>query len=453
MMEFARRWALAAVAAVAAGCGVQTPADSFGEIAFAPSRPSVPVAGTATPYTGSDPLVLEAQSRYLTGLDLHRKLVLRSCGGTGGVCHNQKEYPDLHTAATFAAAVGAPCNVQPGSWSTVFDRCEQRGDRFRFAGDTFREIEVGWVEQVKGEPVDFGALGQRPTASSAGLHLVLHDPLPADVTEGYRTGVFVRTFVAGGNVEEIAFTSYETRWWILEGRTHLFGEVRNYQADEITALMASGIAQGDRNRNGVYGARTGRTVPLINPGFPEQSYLVARLRGHMEGERVPGSRMPLANQPPSVPDMVALMCFIERLQQDPAQRDTSGPIDYGNCSYTADPQALSLVGNGVTWSTRVRPILEANCGGCHGGATPQAGLNLLAADAWQRLQGPSTQKPELKLVQSGQPEKSYLWLKLSGDGSILGSRMPINPQTGGGQLPQDALDAIQTWIVAGALQD
>ena len=453
MSGTSRRFAFLGLLALA-GCGVQTPEDSLGQIGFTPSRPGTPITGTtATPYTGSDPLVLEAQARYQTGLDLHRKLVLRSCGGTNGVCHNQKEYPDLHTAATFASAVDAPCNVQPGSWSTVFDRCEQRGDRFRFEADDFKEIEIGWVDYVKGDPVELGN-GVTPDASTPGIHIVLHDPLPTGVRDGWKTGLFVRTFVtADGNVEEIAFTSYQTRWWLLDGRTHLYGEVREYQADDVTALIASGISQGDRNRNGVFGARMGFTVPLINPGKPEESYLVARLRGYMGADRIPGSRMPLANQPPSVPDMVALMCFIERLQKDPAARDTSGPIDYGNCSYTADPQALNLVGNGVTWNGRVKPALQANCGGCHGGANPQFGLDLLSEQAWTRLMGASAQKPELKLIQPGQPEKSYLWLKITGDGSIYGKRMPIDPQNGAGQLPQDVLDAIETWIVAGALQD
>jgi len=426
-----------------------------GEISFTPDRPAYTGGQTATPYTGSDPLVLEAQSTYRTGLDLHRKLVLRSCGPNNGVCHNSKEYPDLRTTATFAATIGAPCNVQPGSWSTVFDRCEQLGDRFRFTDSRFKEIEVGWVEYVKGDYVNHQEKGTRPDESSPGLHVVLHDPIPTDVREGWLTGLFIRSFINdAGNVEELPFASYQTRWWILGDRRHLVADVREYQADAITSLMASGISQGDHNRNGVFGRRTGRTVALITPGKPEESYLVARLRGQMQGEPVPGSRMPLANQPPSVPDMVALMCFIEGLSADAATRDPYGDIDYGNCSYTADPNALNLVGNGVTWSGRVLPVLQANCGGCHGGASPQANLDLNSPEAWDRLMHASMQKPELKLVQPGQPDKSYLWLKLAGDGSVVGSRMPIDPLGGGVRpLPEDVLEDIQTWITAGALKD
>ncbi len=442
------------LAAVGFACGGGVTENPPGRIAFEPDRPEVPGGGAATPYTGSDPLVLEAQDRYRTGLDLHRKLILRSCGGANGVCHNQKEYPDLHTEATFASTIDAPCNVQPGGWSTVYDRCEQLGDRFRFTDATFNNIEVGWVEFVKGEYVDHRAEGTRPDADSAGLHVVLHSPLPRDAGDRNATALFIRTFVnAQGNVEDLPFASFQTRWWVVGDGRHLVGEVRDYQLDQITSLMASGIVQGDMNRNGVFGARTGKAVPLIKPGAPEQSYLVARLRGQMEGERIPGTRMPLANQPPSVPDMVALMCFIEGLSQDAANRDPSGPIDYGNCSYTADPQALNLVGNGVTWRGRVLPMLQANCGGCHGGESPQAGLDLNQEAAWDRLMEPSAQRPALKLVQPGQPDKSYLWLKVAGDGSITGQRMPIDPLGGVRELAQEDLDALETWIIAGALKD
>ena len=88
------------------------------------------------------------------------------------------------------------------------------------------------------------------------------------------------------------------------------------------------------NRNGVFGFRTGRAVSLITPGKPEESYLVARLRGHMQGETVPGSRMPLANQPPSIPDMVALMCFIEGM--DPAKE-----VELGTCVLFHGAQVLA----------------------------------------------------------------------------------------------------------------
>jgi hypothetical protein len=106
-----------------------------GEINYVPALPtSLPAALAAPPYTGSDPFVIQAQATYVTGMDLHQKLVLRTCGGVNGVCHNTKEYPDLHTLATFSQSIRAPCNVQPVTWDAVYDRCELPGDRLSLDG-------------------------------------------------------------------------------------------------------------------------------------------------------------------------------------------------------------------------------------------------------------------------------------------------------------------------------
>lgn len=451
------------VAAVLSGCGYSKDYEGpVGEIPFEPQRPNPGDPRVVTPYTGTDPLVMDAQTRLPTGIDLQRKVILRTCGPTNGVCHNQKEYPDLHTPGTFTASIGAPCNVQSGNAEGVFDRCERLGDRFRFAEQSFREIEVGYFELIPGETPQFGT-GQGPDASTPGLHLYLYDPVPVTQARLNATGTFIRTFVnEQGNVQTLPFASYRTNWWVLGDKKHLFAQVNDNQRDTVEGLVASGIVQGDQNRNGVYGARIlGNTVPLINPGKPEQSYLVARLRGYMERETapgtretVPGTRMPLANQPPNVPDMLALMCFIEGLDPAATQWNLGSAIDYNKCSYKENPAALSLAGAGDTWTGRVLPILQSNCGGCHGGSNPQAGLDLLTGTAEEvrlRLLKPSSQKPTMQLVLPGSLDKSYLFLKLTGDGSISGVRMPINPLNGNASLPEAELKSIENWIfLAGA---
>ncbi|PTL81930.1 hypothetical protein [Vitiosangium sp. GDMCC 1.1324] len=449
---------VATLGALALACGSSDPnKQDPGSIPFEPHRPSTGGSTEVTPYTGSDADVLAAQLTYPTGLDVHRKLVMRTCSGTNGVCHNQKEYPDLHTAGTFVAAIGAPCNVQSGNWNGVFDRCERLGDRFRFAEQSFREIEIGWFELVPGETPALDPKGNRPDSGTVGLHLYVHDPVPVEQDRLYVTGTFIRNFIDDqGNVQTLAFASYKTNWWVLDDRRHLFAEVNENQRDAVESLVASGIVQGDQNRNGVYGARTGTSVPLINPGKPEQSYLVARLRGTMDATTIPGTRMPLANQPPNVPDMLALMCFIEGLDPASTQWNLSSAIDYNKCSYSANPAALSLAGSGVTWSGRVLPLLQSNCGGCHGGSSPQAGLDLLSGtshDIYLRVLKASTQKPGLNLIQPGSLDKSYLYLKLTADGSITGSRMPINPLNGNASLPEADIKSIEDWIFLSGAQE
>jgi hypothetical protein len=82
-----------------------------------------------------------------------------------------------------------------------------------------------------------------------------------------------------------------------------------------------------------------------------------------------------------------------------------------------------------------------------------AGLNLKDGDVYSRLMQMSSQLPDLKLVESAQPDLSYLWLKLNGDPSIVGSAMPLDPLNGTRRLTTQELADIKSWIEEGALMN
>ena len=63
---------------------------------------------------------------------------------------------------------------------------------------------------------------------------------------------------------------------------------------------------------------------------------------------------------------------------------------------------------------------------------------------------PSTQVEGLNLIEPGDPENSYLYMKITGADGIEGDKMPIDPLSGEGSLPQDYIDDIATWIQNGA---
>ena len=92
-------------------------------------------------------------------------------------------------------------------------------------------------------------------------------------------------------------------------------------------------------------------------------------------------------------------------------------------------------------------LLSQSCAasGCHGGDEPQNGLGLdQGRDAvYASLMTSSVQKPELNLVEPGDPTKSALYLALTGTGGF----QPMPPA---GQIPPADLDAIWDWIEAGA---
>ena len=126
-------------------------------LTFTPSRPERDPAAPLPVYSGDDPIVREAQARFPTALDLHAKVIRRSCSPNDGVCHHTKEYPDLHTAANFLKIVEAPCNIQAGTREGIFDRCERPGDRFQLAtsADSSGPLEIGQIHLDPGDKPEY----------------------------------------------------------------------------------------------------------------------------------------------------------------------------------------------------------------------------------------------------------------------------------------------------------
>jgi len=88
------------------------------------------------------------------------------------------------------------------------------------------------------------------------------------------------------------------------------------------------------------------------------------------------------------------------------------------------------------------------CTRCHIGASAPQGLQLDAAHSYELLVGvPSSEEPSLQRVKPGDPDHSYLVLKIQGSPGIQGGRMPL----GGPYLPQSTIDTIRQWVTDGAL--
>ena len=88
------------------------------------------------------------------------------------------------------------------------------------------------------------------------------------------------------------------------------------------------------------------------------------------------------------------------------------------------------------------------CVHCHSGAGAPEGLELDAAHSYALLVGvPSSEESGLERIKAGDPNSSYLVLKLQGSAGIVGAQMPF----GGPPLPQATIDVIRQWISDGAL--
>jgi len=101
-------------------------------------------------------------------------------------------------------------------------------------------------------------------------------------------------------------------------------------------------------------------------------------------------------------------------------------------------------------------------GACHDPVEPKNGLELTPAAAWESLMGPlgagafSQDYPDLKLVEPGEPDLSYLYVKLAAK-TLPGQAFVVDPGVGmpsgsATALTQDHLEAVRKWIRGGAPQ-
>ncbi|MEW5764751.1 MAG: c-type cytochrome domain-containing protein [Acidobacteriota bacterium] len=98
---------------------------------------------------------------------------------------------------------------------------------------------------------------------------------------------------------------------------------------------------------------------------------------------------------------------------------------------------------------KIQPILDRECVECHGPKRAKARLDLSAGRAHSNLVGvPSSERPEILRVKPGDPEASYLWLKLD-HRAPEGSGMPKGLFLSR-RLSREDLDLIRLWIQAGA---
>ena len=96
---------------------------------------------------------------------------------------------------------------------------------------------------------------------------------------------------------------------------------------------------------------------------------------------------------------------------------------------------------------QVSEVFAVSCAlsGCHSGGEPAADMSLEGDFAARIIGVASGQRPDLKLVDPGNPDDSYLLIKVRGDDEIVSQRMPP-----GQVLPAEQVEIIRAWIASGA---
>ena len=105
----------------------------------------------------------------------------------------------------------------------------------------------------------------------------------------------------------------------------------------------------------------------------------------------------------------------------------------------------------VSFSGQVLPLLMRECSYCHMREERYGYLAIDPQNGWNNLVNvPAYGYPKMMRVQPGEPDQSYLWMKLTGEHMQLGAegwRMPFFP------LPEAELDLVRRWIAQGALDN
>jgi hypothetical protein len=103
----------------------------------------------------------------------------------------------------------------------------------------------------------------------------------------------------------------------------------------------------------------------------------------------------------------------------------------------------------VSYSAHLEPLVIAHCLGCHESEEPKAKLVLGPGEGYGQLVGRrSVQMPKMALVEPGDPDASYLWLKLQ-HRAPEGKGMP-RTLTGTKKLRPAELELYRRWIEDGA---
>ena len=383
--------------------------------------------------SGGDPSGFDAPM-YATLADLHERAMATTCSLNNGVCHNSKEYPDLHTVPNLVAAMGKPCNVAATAHEDVNDACEPEGDHL-IVPSAGVDAEIAHVEI---EPADAATADIESVRIWFATKLVTSPAIGASDIEVHRgdtvfhlgkISYYGPATVASADADSVTLDVGQTHASIKE-----FLDDRVYPWDDLM------IRVGDPNEDGVLGHAN--ALRLIEPGDPMKSYLVLRLIDESYGDLMPRQCRTWDDQA-----TWALGCWIEGLVVDDTGQPTNAdaPIDYDHCDF--QPKGLGKCGTGEGPGG----IFTTSCGGakCHvGDPNPAAGLDL-SDGKWRAslVDVPSTQVPAKKRVVPGNPDESYLLCKLAGEcAERVGAQMP----SGLPALPADRIEIIRAWIAAGA---
>lgn len=202
-------------------------------------------------------------------------------------------------------------------------------------------------------------------------------------------------------------------------------------------------------------AVSGSPANLIQQAVDVRNFTFWKLHGWIDSvwERYRKAKG-LTNDDPKYQQLMLEQCM-EMFTLQPRNRPTSGG--------TTSP-GTGAAGSGATapetgvFATMVRPILDNTCGGCHSPIAPSAGMTLggmgiSSAEIRTGLVGIKATNGEYDLIAPGSPEKSWVYLKASGDVATVTCTSNCDRETmppSGVGLTAAQLTTLKQWIMNGA---
>ncbi len=376
-----------------------------------------------------------ARELYPDAVALQALAIDATCSLNNGVCHNNNNYPDLHTINNVLSTVMAPCGVEVATPELIFDECEAVGDRLVIAS-------VGLDAEIMEVTLD---RPDAPTAFDLNAARFRVGGDPSAIAYGTADIVVTRgeqTFDLGSAGVIVSSVTDDTMELSLIGAD----AAKPFVDNRSLPWTPNHVRAADPNGNGIAGGAT--AIPLISPGSPWQSYIFLRLVDENYGDLMPRQCRTWDDRA-----TYALGCWIEGLKaSDNGEVENSfDPIDYDSCTVEVEGlgRCETILGSDLE---SIEGIVSARCGGndCHVGAPPHAqGLDLSPGRLREALVDVTSETTGLPLVVPGDPAASYLLCKLDPQcADIEGAVMPSQ-----GELLPEELAAISAWIAAGATDD
>jgi len=186
--------------------------------------------------------------------------------------------------------------------------------------------------------------------------------------------------------------------------------------------------------------RGGRTGPLLVPGNPNNSLLMARLTAPNPMQRMPRNDEPLTQEElRKIATWIAAGAVFDGTEKNVAL----SLLKANPMLATEKVEIAKATGNEtVSFVKDIAPTFVSTCGGCHGaGANPRGGFSLTTFERLMAGGGSG------KVIVPGKPDESRLWRLVNADDT------PVMPQGNMARITRKWHGDLRTWIMEGAKFD